>query len=350
LQKVLIPQYIGRYSTAGTADQDGRQGSVCAAAELACRRQKVIRGAEKATFTVVWTIEERKAEMERASMYFVVVLTSLLVAGWMSTSALAQDEMSLERGPEDDAKAALKADKTGTNPINFTYDARIYNEFQWLNTDGDGEQNITTFEFRTPFADGRWQFRLRARYNSIEADLNDDGSDDVDEDGLGDFDFRFLTVPYMNMQKRRALAVGFETFLDTASEDELGSGATSFGPQVFGVFFAPLGIPGHLVAPAYQHKFSVEEDDDRDPVHQGLIDIFVLWTSKDKQYWGLLDPQIILDYQQDTEYMIVDAELGMMLDEVFGTKGQSVYIRPAFGVGSDRPIDASIEVGYKVIW
>jgi hypothetical protein len=267
----------------------------------------------------------------------------------MSTGALAQDEMSLERGPQDEA-AAMKADKTGTNPINFTYDARIYNDFSWLNTHGDGEQNITTFEFRAPFADGKWQFRFRGRYNSLEADLNDDGSDDVNESGFGDIDFRFLTVPYVDMQKRRALAVGFETFLDTASEDELGSGATSFGPQAFLVFFAPFGIKGTLVAPAYQHKFSVEEDDDRSEIHQGLIDIFMLWTSPDKQYWALLDPQIILDYEEDTEYMVVDAEMGMMLDKYLGTKGHSMYIRPAVGVGSDRPIDGSIEVGYKVVW
>ena len=57
---------------------------------------------------------------------------------------------------QDDEKAAVKADKTGTNPVNFTHDARLYNEFLWLNTKGDGEQNITTFEFRTPFADGKW--------------------------------------------------------------------------------------------------------------------------------------------------------------------------------------------------
>ena len=36
------------------------------------------------------------------------------------------------------------SDKAGTNPVNFTHDVRLYNEFLWLNTKGDGEQNITT--------------------------------------------------------------------------------------------------------------------------------------------------------------------------------------------------------------
>ena len=52
------------------------------------------------------------------------VLGGLLIAGWMSTSAHARD----------DAKTGAKGDKTGTNPINFTHDVRLYNEYQWLNT------------------------------------------------------------------------------------------------------------------------------------------------------------------------------------------------------------------------
>ena len=75
-----------------------------------------------------------------------IILASLLSIGAFSFEALA----------EDDAQSDMKADKTGTNPINFTYDARIYNEFQWLNTEGDGNQNITTLEFRAPILDGKW--------------------------------------------------------------------------------------------------------------------------------------------------------------------------------------------------
>ena len=62
------------------------------------------------------------------------------------------------------------------------------------------------------------------------------------------------------------------------------------------------------------------------------------------------DAQIILDYERNTEFMIVDIELGTMLDPYLNTKGHSAYIRPAFGVGADRSVDAAIEIGYKVIW
>jgi len=105
-----------------------------------------------------------------------------------------------------------------------------------------------------------------------------------------------------------------------------------------------------LIAPAYQHKFSVHEDDGRADVHQGLIDIFILWISPNKQFWTLVDPQIILDYENNREIFLIDAEMGMMLDKFLGTKGHSAYIRPSAGLGGHRPTDASLEFGYKVIW
>lgn len=265
-------------------------------------------------------------------------------------AALLIAVMPFQAFAEADTQPTMKADKTGTNPINFSFDARLYNEYQWLNTEGDGHQNITTAEFRAPLLDGKLQFRVKARYVDIGADLNDDGNDDLDDSGIGDTDIRFLAVPYLDMAKKRAIAVGLEVFLDTASEDVLGSGATSLGPQVFAVFFKPFGGLFDLLAPAYQHKFSIDEDDDRSRVNQGFIDVFLLKMSKDKQLWALINPTGVLDYQNDTEFLLVDVEVGTMLDKVFGTKGHSVYLRPGFQVGADRPADGSVECGYKIIW
>ena len=272
--------------------------------------------------------------------YGSTVLALLLIAGWVSPSVQAAE----------DDQAAMKSDKTGTNPINFRNDVRLYNEFSWLNTAGDGDQNVSTLEIRTPFADDKWQFRVRARAMDIGADTNNDGVDELNDSGFGDLDFRFLTVPYLDMAKKMAFVVGFETFLDTASENVLGTGTTSFGPQAFLVFFTPFGIKGSLFAPAYQHKFSVDEAAGRSEISQGLIDLFFLKQSKDKLRWALIDPQIILDYETNTEYMLLDIELGTMLDPYLNTKGHSAYIRPALGVGQYRPVDYAIEVGYKVIW
>jgi hypothetical protein len=239
-----------------------------------------------------------------------------------------------------------KSDKTGTNPINFQRDFRVYNEYLWLNTEGDGNQSVTTLEFRTSFAEGKWQYRIRARHNSITADLNDDGRDDIDESGIGDTDMRFLTVPVFDAANARALAVALEVFFDTASEDVLGSGATSLGPQVFYVKFLPRG----LFAPSFQWKFSVDEDDGRSEIDQFLIDLNYLRIADDKLTWFFTDPQIVIDNEEDIEFAIVDLEWGwMMANWAPDLKGHSFYIRPSFGVGTDRPTDGSIEVAYKIV-
>ena len=243
------------------------------------------------------------------------------------------------------AKDNAKADKTGTNPVNFQKEIRLYDEFSWLNAAGDGYQNLTTVEFRTPFLGGKWQWRVRARYNVIEADFNNDGIDETDESGFGDMDMRFLTVPYLDMSKKQAVAMGLEVFFNTASEDVLGSGTTSLGPQVFYVKFLPRG----LFAPGLQYKFSVDEDAGRKDTDQILIDLNYLLMAKDKQSWFFTDPQIVFDLESNEEFVIVDFEFGWMMSKWTDLKGHSIYIRPSVGVGGDRPTDGSIELGYKMI-
>jgi hypothetical protein len=268
-----------------------------------------------------------------------LIVTALLCLA--APGVLAQEETA------EDVKEKFEKDKTGTNPMNFTFDARLYNEYRSLNTAGDGYQNVTTFEFRAPFADGKWQFRGKARGVILKADTNNDGNDNIDESGFGDMDLRFMTIPYMS--KKGAVALGVEFFLDTASEDVLGDGATIVAPLLFIGFFNPIG-PGTLFVPGYQHNFSVDEADGRSEVNEGLIDMFLVKTWGANQFWGYIDPQILLDYENDIEFMLLELQVGMMTDKYFGTKGQSTYILPSFGIGTDRPYDFSLEVGYKIIW
>jgi len=245
----------------------------------------------------------------------------------------------------DEVKEAFKKDKTGTNPMNFTHDLRVYDEYRWLETEGDGSQNLVTTEYRSPFAGGKWQVRAKIRRNDLTADLNDDGFDDVDEGGFGDTDIRIMTVPYMNMEKKLAVAVGVEFFLDTASEDALGAGASSVAPFIFLGFFNPIG-KGSIFVPGYQHTISVDEANGREKVHGGLIDMFLVKTWNANKYWGYVDPQIILDYENHTEFMLLEIQAGMML----GRAGHSIWAMPSFGVGTDRPYNFSLELGYKVVW
>ena len=130
----------------------------------------------------------------------------------------------------------------------------------------------------------------------------------------------------------------------------ISNNAVTAGPQIFGVFFKPFNGFFDLIAPAYQHKFSIYEEPGAPRVHQGLIDLFFLKSSADKNKWAMLNPQAVMDYENGRQFGLFEVEVGMMLDPFLGTKGHSVYIRPSLGLGDDRPYDSSLEAGDKIIW
>lgn len=276
------------------------------------------------------------------------IVTSLFIALVLPSLAVAQ-EPSAEQITKD------TSDKTGTNPVNFQRDLRFYNEYSWLNTDGDGNQNVATMEYRQPMLNGRWQFRTRFRYSWIEADLNDDGSNDIDVSGIGDADFRLLKQPWFFGPN--AFTIAMEVFLNTATEDALGAGTTTLGPQVFYArFWGKSPIPfysgGGLFAPGLQYRFSIHEDAGRDDTDQIAVDLNFLAMAKDKTRWLFLNPQIISDQENDADYAFIDVEFGWMMAKWFpDLKGQSFYIRPSVTVGSDsdRPTDYGMELGYKFV-
>jgi hypothetical protein len=233
-------------------------------------------------------------------------------------------------------------DNTGTNPVNFTNDLRIYHNFSELNTAGDGSANTTTVQFRTPFADGKWQLQMKLPFVAKEIDLTGNGVNNIDDSGVGNLSVRFLTVPILKMEKKFALATGLEVGFDTSNDPKIGESSTTLGPQVFAVFFKPPG-GGALVAPAYQHVFNVGGK----KANRSLLDVFYLYSFKDKFInWAMINPQAVINYESDNDtHVNIDLEAGKMI-----SKTQSVYLRPGFGIGGDRLFDWDMEVGWKMVW
>lgn len=277
-------------------------------------------------------------------------------AALLATIALSLALPSLAVAQEDEGIAEQLAedtsDKTGTNPVNFQRDLRFYNEYSWLNTAGDGNQNAFTMEYRQPIFNSEWQFRARVPYiSSLRADFNNDGNYDVDVSGLGDANFRLLKKPWF--KGPHAIAIALEVFLDTASKDELGLGNWTLGPQIFYAYFFgknPIPIPGYrgggLFAPGLQFRFSVDEDEGRSKTDAIAVDINYLAMSEDKTRWLFINPQILSDQENNQDYAFIDIEFGWMNKK---RKGQSWYVRPTFTIGAERPTDFGIELGYKFI-
>jgi len=249
-------------------------------------------------------------------------------------------------------------DNTGTNPVNFTYDARFYTEASWL--PGDKSSLIAnTFEFRLPlgrtmsnltnqkltvFNDlgSRHALRLKFRYKSLNLDTGDGANTNIS--GPGDFDFRYLYIPYVN--NKLGFAGGLEAFFPTASNDALGDGKVVLRPQIFAGFFGLFG-KNSIFAPGILYLFDVAGDDGRASVNQWQMDIYFVWLLAEKRHWLIINPAPVLDVENSKEFMIVDVEFGAMIPQL---PGAGIHLRPGFGVGKDRPLDWTFEFGFRWIW
>jgi len=257
------------------------------------------------------------------------------------------------------APVLAQEDNTGTNPVNFTYDYRLYSEMQGLPMD-NSSLIINTIEFRWPFGRDvanlkgvgagspyhdmgkKFGMRIRARYSNLSLEMTD--SETYSVSGIGDLDARLLYLPYVGT--KTIIAIGLEGFFDTATNDALGSGKTLLGPTLIGVFPGLLGR-GSLFAPAYQYVFDVAGSADRADVSRSQLDLYFVWTLAGGKNWLIVDPQVIFDHKNDKVPALAEFEWGFMIAPSAGVSG---WIRPGVGIGSDRLYDWNLEGGIKFVW
>lgn len=257
-----------------------------------------------------------------------------------------------------------KQDNTGTNPGNFTYDARFYSEMADLYDPG-GSLMTSTFEFRLPLGRDianlsdepesspfynmgqRFQVRLKSRYKSLNIDNPDNAPFNASNvSGIGDMDLRILYMAYTSKNRKFSLAAGLEATFNLATNDALGTGKNLLSPMLFGVFPGLLG-KGSLFAPAYQYVFDIGGDPARANVNRSQIDLYFVWLLAKGKNWLIVDPQIVIDHDTGKVPMLAEVEWGTMIKPV---PGASVYIRPGVGFGMDRPYTWNLEAGLKFIW
>jgi len=257
------------------------------------------------------------------------------------------------------AAVLAQEDNTGTNPINFTYDARFYMEMAKLDLD-NASMLTNTFEFRAPlgrtlanlgvaagvFGDLGSRFALRGKFRHKTLTLEEEGNTfgNATVAGLGDLDVRFLAVPYA--AGKFGIATGLEAYFPTATHDALGDGRLSLVPQVFLGFFGIMG-KNSIFAPGYLYAFDVAGDDHRNPVRQHKIDMYFVWLLAGMKNWLIINPQFNFDTENDKAIYLVDAEFGFMVPQL---PGASTWLRPGVGYGGDKPFDWNFEFGMKFIW
>ena len=254
--------------------------------------------------------------------------------------ALAQDQSSTSAtatstpAPAKTATpAASKEDKSGTNPLNFQKEFRLFNEAQFLQ--GRGYQNITTLQYVHPFSSN---FSVRVRLPFV-------GNDATGENqyGFGDFNVKANWVPYM--KNKVGVMLGSEFSFNTASNSVLGTGKNTIAPVAVLAFFLNDGL---IFAPAYQQTVSYGGDSARRDINIGAIDLYLVKLTKSKHNWFILDPTILADYANNRTSGTLEFEAGQIVGRMMGGIG-SIYIRPGVGMGTDRIYNWNLEVGFKLI-
>jgi hypothetical protein len=253
----------------------------------------------------------------------IVLLTAL--ACTLTTGALAG-----EATPSAQSSADSAQDKTGTNPVNFQNELRLYNVFTSL--PGDHYQNLSVFRYVMPFNNRTMNIRLDLPL--VATDVTGDT-----EFGFGDLNLRWLWTA--KQTRKDAVAVGIESWWDTATDDALGSGKNALAPVVFYVMFLNKQT---IFAPAYQYKFDIGGSDSRPDISQSFIDLYYVYLPKPGQ-WIIVDPTVIIDHDRSKTSMQVEVELGRMM-----SPGWSAYIRPGFPIGGNQLIDWNLEVGIKSVF
>lgn len=242
-------------------------------------------------------------------------------------ACMAPQALTQEQG------AGAGADKSGTNPLDFQTEFRLFNDTQFL--PGQDYLSTATLQYTHPFASN---FAVRLRAPLVASDVS--GSSEF---GLGDLNVRANWVPYIS--RRIGVLLGSEFSFDTASGDVPGSGKHTVAPVVVMAFFLK---DGWLFAPAYQHTLSYAGRDSRPDIEVGAADFYVVKLTRDKRNWFIFDPTLIRDFENDRTYGSFEFEAGQIIGRKLGGIA-SLYFRPGVGIGDDRAYDWNLEVGFKVI-
>jgi len=251
------------------------------------------------------------------------------------------------------ATEASGEDKTGTNPTTIRPGIRVFSEYRNL-PGSNANQFLTTFRGELPVFNGEAKFRVdvplvytRASIALPDGLVQENDLDfntlDIDQFGLGDTLTQLSTTPYLTPEF--GVNVAAKLYLPTATDRVLGTGKWALGPAVTTAFFFEVGGGSLIFAPTYEHRFSFAGNSDRNDIHLGIVDLYLVYRTASLRNWLTLDPTILFNYNAGNVAATLELEAGQLI-----AGGTSVYIRPGVGIGANKPYDWNLEGGVKVVF
>lgn len=164
----------------------------------------------------------------------------------------------------------------------------------------------------------------------------------VSKNGLGDITLS-LTAGHYQVENKWSFGGVLETIWPTATSDWLGSGKVQLNPSVYGVY---MPTPNWFIAVGYKQHWSVAGDGGRDNINNARLRAVLAYLS-DKQWWVLVDPRYIIDYDQKGKAQFApEAEIGTMINT-----GTAIYLRAGGKVAGNMPgADWTVSTGFRVLY
>lgn len=264
--------------------------------------------------------------MQGAKFLLVVIIAIVLFTmsffAVMGTGALAQEQA-----------------KTGADPTDFI----TRYEPSYEHKDLDSGAKVDLFVLRADLALRR---DLSLRVDFPLAHFDPDSSLDRlgfdSETGYGDMITQLIYKPYSGNQL--AAIIGLRIDWDTATEDEVGQGGTTFAPLAAAAWYPRRQW---IIAPVLQWFLGSDLDNDPLPGDRDRNELsyrqLVLWQPMHKYVsWILFDPELIIDFEDDNDTdLVVGIEYGKLV-----TKTIAVFIKPSFGLG-DSDTNWAIKIGFR---
>jgi hypothetical protein len=219
-------------------------------------------------------------------------------------------------------------DKTGTDPSKFLRTLIAYNEFRSLGDERGFDEMV--YRYIQPIEKVKFQLTLP---------LDRTDASGVSESGFGDVGLKASYLP--RRSSKFALVLFLDSTYPTSTKSVFGTGKYVAIPGATFAFFFDGGKV--IFAPSLQQKFSYAGDAERGTVNQTLVDTYFVYKPT-KASWIIVDPQFVLDHENDTFFNTTEVEYGRLM-----FAGVSTYVRPGIGLGSDKPADWNLEFGVKVV-
>ena len=162
--------------------------------------------------------------------------------------------------------------------------------------------------------------------------------------GLGDVSLKFLHV--VDVNAKRGIAYSVEYFADTADRPGLGNGQDVLE---LSAFYAMFHKNGGIFAPAWVQTVGLEGNGSTgSKINRTTIDFYYVPKLSNPKYFMTLDPALVYDWETEKGFASLQVTFGMLTGKAFGGDSQ-VFIKPGIYAGKDRPLDFSLQVGYKVL-